>query len=130
MFGLGNRGREEPIIEDVLIVLSNSGRADIARVDEINDERILAVGEVEYSIPIGDVSSYIGRKGRIFHYPAIEENVSDCKRIAALERSTVLRQITMFEKDTMTTADNKLPIGKLALVGAVILIFIIMLAVK
>ncbi|RAU91541.1 hypothetical protein [Paenibacillus sp. YN15] len=130
MFGIANRGREEmPVIEDTLIILSSSGRADIARVEDINDERILAHGEVEYSVPIGDVSSYVGRRGRVFHYPAIEENVTDCKRIAALERSTVLRQITMFEKEPMEAA-AKLPIGKMVMIGAAVLVLIIMLAVK
>jgi hypothetical protein len=120
---------EANVTHDVLVILSSNGTAEIAPVLEINEERILAYGEVEYSVPIGEAKVYIGRRGRIFTYPASEENITDTKRIAALERSTVLRQITMFEKERMSPA-GKLPLGKLMLIGAIVLIVIIVLAVK
>lgn len=129
---LGNlikRRDESPAIQDLLVVFSTDGTADIAPIREISEERILAAGEVEYCVPAGDTKVYIGRYGRIFSYPATEENISDTKRLAALERSTVLKQITMFEKERIEPA-GKLPIGKLMIVVAIIVIFIIMLAVK
>jgi hypothetical protein len=118
-------------IQDVLVIMSSDGTADIAPIIEINEERILATGEdeVDYAVPIGDAKLYIGRRGRIYTYPASDENVFDVKRIAALEKSTVLKQITLFEKET-AAPDVKLPIGKIILVAAVVLIFIIILAVR
>jgi hypothetical protein len=115
--------------QDVLIVLSSNGTADIAPVVEINEERLLAYGEVEYAVPIADTKVYIGRRGRIFSYPASEENITDVKRIAALERSTVLRQITMYEKERFAP-ESKLPLGKIILIGLAVLVLIIIMVVK
>lgn len=129
MFESLTKKENESVMQDILIVFSTDGRADIAPIIEISDERILAVGEVEYAVPLGDTKAYIGRRGRIFSFPSTSENIADVKRIAALERSTVLRQITLFEKEARTI-DEKKPIGKLLLIGVVILIIIIVLAVK
>jgi hypothetical protein len=128
---LGIKKEVSSPIRDVLVVMSSDGTADIAPIIEINEERILAAGEgdVEYAVPIGDAKLYIGRMGRIYSYPATDENVSDVKRIAALERSIVLKQITIFEK-IGTAPQGKLPIGKILLVGAIVVIFIIIMAVK
>lgn len=116
---------------DIVVVTATSGMADIANVVEISEERILAKSSSgqEYAIPIGDTMAYTGPKGRIFVYPTIPENVMDCQRIAALERSTVLRQITHFERE-QTAEMRKLPIGKIAIIGIIVLLLIIFLAVK
>lgn len=130
MFGLNTRQPEAPATQDVLIVLSKSGRADIAPIIDINEERILAAGEVEYSIPIEDTKVYIGRRGRVYSFPASDENITDCKNIAALERSTVLQKITLFKEDVPPVAGASMPIGKLIFAGVAVLILIIILAVK
>lgn len=131
MFGRDKESREAaPATQDVLIVFSESGRADIAPVIEINEERILAAGEVEYAVPIGDTKVFIGPKGRVYSYPASDENVTDCKRIAALEQSTVLKQITLFEKERVAPPAAPLPMGKIILVGIAVIVLIIILAVK
>jgi hypothetical protein len=124
-----NKQEEEAGIRDVMVIFSTDGTADIAPIVEITEERVLAVGEVEYSVPTGDLKVYIGRRGRIFSYKATEENITDVKRLASLERSIVLRQITMFEKESRPT-ENKLPIGKIIAIGAAVLLLIILLAVK
>lgn len=129
MFKLGGTREAAPATQDVLIVLSESGRADIAPVIDINEERVLASGEVEYSVPIEDTKVYVGPRGRVYSYPAADELVTDCKRIAALEQSTVLKQITVFEKERIVPP-APLPMGKLILVGIAALILIIILAVK
>jgi len=128
---LGNliRKESESVIQDVLIVFSDNGTADIATIIEISDERILALGEVEYAVPLGDSKAFIGRRGRIFCYPSTAENITDVKRIAALERTTVLRQITLFEKEARVT-DLKKPIGKYLIIGLILFIGIILLVVK
>jgi hypothetical protein len=120
---------EANVTTDVLVVFSSNGTAEILNIADINEERILVYGEVEYAIPLADLKVFMGRKGRIFTYNASEENIADTKRIAALERSTVLRQITMFEKERMTPP-VKLPMGKMILIGAAVFVLIIFLAVR
>lgn len=124
---LGNKEPYEP--RDVLVVFREDGTAEIAPVMDINDERIYAESyDGNYSVPIGDVKSYTGRKGRVFLFPSTIENVTDCQRIAALERSTVLRQITHFAEESPVSA--KLPMGKIIFGALAVLLLIILLAVK
>lgn len=123
------RKEQAAATEDLLVVFSSNGSADLATITDISDERIFASGEVGYAVPIGDTKVYIGPRGRIFSYRASEENVTDTKRLAALERSTVLKQITMFEKESISS-DSPFPIGKIVAVGIGILLLIIYLAVK
>lgn len=118
-----NREPYEP--EDVLVIFSDDGTADMAPVVSIDDERIYAESsQGNYSVPIGDVKSYVGRKGRIFLFPSTLENVLDCKRIAALERSTVLRSITHFEEDS-SLPRKPLPKGLIIGIAVAVLLFII-----
>lgn len=115
--------------QDVLCIFKEDGTAAIAPVVEINDERIFAESlDGNYAIPLGDVRSFTGPKGRVFLYPTSVENVTDCQRIAALERSTVLRQITHFAPEENEVM-GRLPIGKIAMVfiGIFALILIIMM---
>ncbi|MMZ53859.1 hypothetical protein D1872_156640 [compost metagenome] len=123
-----NREPYEP--EDVLIITKDDGTADIAPIVTINDERIYAESpQGNYAVPVGDARSFVGRKGRIFMYPSTVENVTDCQRIAALERSTVLRSITHFE-DQQALPGKPLPLFKIMLgVAAVVLLIIILKAV-
>ncbi|RRJ54008.1 hypothetical protein EHV15_36215 [Paenibacillus oralis] len=123
-----NREPYEP--EDVLILFKDDGTADIAPIVTINDERVYAESpQGNYAVPVGEVRSYVGRKGRIFLYPTTVENVTDCQRIAALERSTVLRSITHFE-DQQALPGKPLPIFKIMLgIAAAILLIIIFKAV-
>lgn len=128
MLGWGNRNNnDEYEPQDVLCVFKDDGTADIANVVSINDERILAgpfVGE-QYAIPIQEVKVYNGPRGRIFLYPSTVENVVDCQRIAALERSTVLRQITMFAQDELPPPSR--PINRLLILAAVVVVLIIII---
>lgn len=115
--------------QDTLIVLNDNGTADLMDVTSINDERIHAgpwIGEDQISVPIQDVRQYVGKKGRVFLYPSTVENVTDCRRIAQLEVSTVMRQITHFEREQDPPAK---PISKLLLMGIALVIVIIIIAV-
>lgn len=109
---------------DVLVMIGSDGTAEIVSVIDRDHDRILAG---EYSIPIGEAKAYTGRNGRIYVCPADVEYITDTKRIAALERSTVLRHITHFEKESQPV---KLPMGKIAIAVVAVLILIIILAVK
>lgn len=119
----GNREPYEP--QDTLIIFKEDHTADVAAVVDINDERLFAESSSSsYSIPNGDYNSFTGRKGRIFLYPTTVQNVTDCERIAALERSTVLRQITHFQDDL--PEHSKSPMGKMIMIGLAVLVLIIL----
>lgn len=125
LFSANSREPYEP--QDTLMVFKEDGTADIASVMEINDDRIYAENAVTtYSVPVGEFATYTGRKGRIFLCGATVDAVSDYQRIAALERSTVLRQITHFQGDPALPA-GKMPIGRYLLIGLAALIFIIII---
>lgn len=85
---------------DKMIVFSSDGTAAIANVTDANHERVAASSlHDSFSVPVGDLKSYTGEEGRIYLYASSVENVQDCKRIAELEKSTVLRQITNYKED-------------------------------
>lgn len=113
---------------DMVCIYKDDGTADIAPVTSINDERIFAQSaSSNYSIPLGDVKSYTGPQGRIFLYPSTIENVTDCQRIAALERSTVLRQITHFADRGAIEEPMKMSKMKLILIGGAVVLLLILL---
>jgi hypothetical protein len=112
---------------DMLIVISNDGTADIARVIEKDGERILAGGDGEYSVPLDNIQSYTGKRGRIFVAAATLECVSEYKSIARLERSVVLRQITQYEP--VNIEPPKMDLSKI-IPWVVIILLIIIVAVK
>lgn len=94
--------REHADTHDILVLVNDAGIAEILPVQDVNDERILANSDPDrpgYAVPIGDVKTYTGRRGRVFFYNAPCEFVQDAQRIAALERSTVLRQITHYKRE-------------------------------
>lgn len=123
------RTREVYEPEDMLVVIKDDGTADIAAIVSINDERIYAEStDGSFAVPIADAKSHTGRKGRIFLYPSTVENVTDCQRIAALERSTVLRQITHFDNG-YDEPGKPLPLGKIMFVAAAVILLIIFMAV-
>lgn len=125
MLFAANKEPYEP--QDTLVIFKEDGTADVAAVMEINDERLFAESSASsYSVPVGEFKSYTGRKGRIFLVGADVESVSDYQRIAALERSTVLRQITHFQGDA-PTAIAGIGLGKKLLIGVSILVVLIIL---
>lgn len=124
LFSSAAREPYEP--QDTLIIFKEDCTADIASVMEINDDRIYAENAVTtYSVPVGEFVTYTGRKGRVFLCGATVEASSDYQRIAALERSTVLRQITHFQGDPLPPA--KMPLGRYILIGVAALIVLIIL---
>lgn len=130
---MGFFNKQEPYEpQDLLCVFQENGTANIAPVTEVNDERIYAESlDGNFAVPLGDVKSFTGPKGRIFLYPTTVENVADCQRLAALERSIVLRQITHFAPEAGGYEEKgRLPLFKIAaaiILGIVILIMLISL---
>lgn len=84
-------------IRDTLVIFSDDGTAEILPVVDKNEERISAGAGGQISVPIGDVANYTGKRGRVYLYGTTSDNIQDCQRIAALEKSIVLRQITQYE---------------------------------
>lgn len=85
---------------DRIVIFEDGGMADIATVVDEDDQAIYAESSVtDYAIPHGDLKAYVGANGRIFSLHADADYVRDTQRLAALERSIVLRQITHFAKD-------------------------------
>lgn len=123
MFGVKN----EPQQRQMMVILRDDGTADLASVVDVSSERVLAEGsDGEYAVPVGDLRSYTTQSGRVWVYPSTLENVTDCQRIAALERSTVLQQITRFRDDSAPA--GRLPLGKLALIAAGVVLLIVLVA--
>lgn len=91
---------KKPVMErDRVIILEDTGQADIATVYDLDDQAIYAASPTqEYAIPRTDVQAvYVSSMGRVFLMGAEPEYVRDTERLAALEKSIVLRQITMYE---------------------------------
>lgn len=125
MFG---RDKEPYAPQDVLCVFSEDGTAAIAPIVDINDERILAESESgNYSVPAADIRAYTGPRGRIFLYPSTTENVVDCQRIAMLERSTVLRQITHFAPEVQQLDGPR--INKFVIMGIIAAVVVLIMLV-
>lgn len=92
--------QKEPSSHDKLVVIDADGTADIATVFTIDDNHLEAESiNHDYSIPLADCKTFVGPMGRIFVLQADNDYVSDTRRLAALEKSIVLRQVTQFDKD-------------------------------
>lgn len=92
---------------DQLVIMQDNGTADIANVIDIDHERIFASSSTQdYSVPTSNVTSYVGGRGRIYVVAAPTEYVDDTKRLAQLEISKTLAQITHY-KDNVNAEDKK-----------------------
>lgn len=119
--------QQQPEVRDTLVVIKDDGTSDICKVKEINHERLLAQGETEYSIPNGDVRTYISKRGRVFLLAADVDYVADCKRLAELEKSTIFRDLAEYEPPILP--EPKAELSKY-IPWIVVVIFGFMLCVK
>lgn len=84
---------------DRVVIYADNGTADIATVYDSDEQALYASSpNQDYAIPISDVKAHVGPGGRIYHIGATADYVSDTIRLAALEKSMVLRQITQYSK--------------------------------
>lgn len=110
---------------DRIVILEEDGTADIATVFDTDDQAIFAASAAqEYSIPAGTAKSYVGPNGRIYVLAASPDFVRETKRLAELEKSIVLRQITHYQTET----DEKKKI-KLREIMLYVLVAVLLLAV-
>lgn len=116
----------KPAVErDRVVILEDNGQADIATVYDADDQAIYASSTAqEYAIPRADIRGvYVSPLGRIFILGADPDYVRDTERLATLERSIVLRQITHYEKP-VEDIKGGLNIGKImnwVLIGVLLL---------
>lgn len=109
---------------DRIVIFSDNNEADVAIVYDRTDDALYASSETqEYCIPISDTRSYVGKTGRIYLLGANQDYISDTVRLAALERSIVLRQITQFNKpvEEVTSGLNIQKILLYVLIGVLVL---------
>ncbi|WP_017187388.1 hypothetical protein [Alkalibacillus haloalkaliphilus] len=98
--------------DDVLVVFDDEQKtSDISRISSVNEEAIIVTGK--YNVPYHDCEITTGPDGRIFFYRAPSESVKETKRLAELERNTVLSQIANYRYQEESGVD----ISKIALIG-------------
>src|SRR5690625_217237 len=86
--------------DDILIVFdSDNLTSDINYITYIDDESVTVDGL--YKVPIADCDITTGRNGRNFFYKAPQKSIQETERLARLEKSIVLTQITAYEPPLM-----------------------------
>lgn len=86
-----------PETNDVLIVFDDEAKtSDIKRINNIEEDTLFVTGE--YAVPVQDCEVSNSSTGRNFFYRAPSQSVVETKRLANLEKSLVLKQITQFKK--------------------------------
>lgn len=82
--------------DDVLVIFDDENKTSvIERVSEIREGAIYVTGK--HAVPVEDVEVTNGVEGRIFFYRAPAQSIAETKRLAALEQSMVLSQITAYK---------------------------------
>jgi hypothetical protein len=111
-----------PETNDILIVFDDEKKtSDIQRIHEIRDNAVYVIGK--YNVPLHDCEISTGPEGRHFFYRAPSRSVQETKRLAELEKSIVLRQITAYRPPE---PQSQMDITKILLFGLVFFAFIVM----
>src|SRR5690625_2914401 len=88
---------------DLLIVFDNDKKtSDIKHVTEVTGEAVISAGY--YKVPLEDCEITVGSDGRNFFYRAPSNSVMETQRLAQLELSTVLSQITAYQEPIPPTS--------------------------
>lgn len=107
---------------DVLIVFDDEKRtSDIQRITSIEENTIFVSGK--YSIPVLDCEITTGADGRNFFYRAPSQSIKETQRLAELEKSMVLNQITAYKEPVLPSSMDW---TKVLLFGLVFVAFIIL----
>jgi hypothetical protein len=99
--GFFNRKKEEQdefnfLTNDILIVFDDEGKtSDIRHITAIDEQSIIVAGA--YKVPLQDCEISTGRDGRNFFYRAPSQSIRETERLARLEQSMVLSQITAYK---------------------------------
>lgn len=110
-----------PETNDILIVFDDEKKtSDIQRISEITPESVIVTGK--YNVPLGDCTITNSNEGRNFFYNAPSEMIQETKRLAQLEKSIVLTQITNYRP---VEDPQKGDLTKLFLIITIMLAFIV-----
>jgi hypothetical protein len=100
MFGFKKKKEDDEFFfetSDILIIFDNENKtSDIQRISEIREGTIYVTGK--YAVPYDECEITTGAEGRNFFYRAPAESVFETQRLAALEQSIVLNQITAYKQ--------------------------------
>lgn len=92
---------------DRLIVYNQDQRTvDIVPVTGVTDTQVESIGR--YVIPKQDVSVYVSEFGRVYTFEAPQKIVEETERLALLEQSIVLKQITNYKPEEQTNPNSDL----------------------
>lgn len=92
------KDEDEYIFEttDILIVFDDEKKtSDIKTITTLDGESVIVAGH--YKVPIEDCEITTGQEGRNFFYRAPSQSVRETQRLAKLEQSMVLTQITAYK---------------------------------
>ncbi|MFC4323691.1 hypothetical protein [Litchfieldia salsa] len=111
-----------PETNDLLIVFDEDKRtSDIKQISEFKDGEVLVIGH--YNVPYEDCVITNSDEGRNFFYRAPTQSITETKRLAKLEQSIILSQITSYrEPEDKSSID----MTKILLFGLVFFAFIIL----
>lgn len=85
-----------PDTDDILIVFDDDNKtSEIHRISEIRQGTLYVTGK--HAIPVDDCEITNSKEGRNFFYRAPSQSVKETMRLAALEQSMVLSQITAYK---------------------------------
>ena len=108
---------------DILIVFDNDKKiSDINRVTAVDEDAVIVAGL--YKVPLEDCEITTGKEGRNFFYRAPSKSITETQRLAQLEISTVLEQVTAYRQPVPPTALNATTI----VLGIILLVAVIALA--
>ncbi|MGG0718392.1 hypothetical protein ABE096_12480 [Robertmurraya massiliosenegalensis] len=107
---------------DLLIVFDDDKKiSDIHRVTAIEEDAVIVAGTCK--VPLEDCEITTGKEGRNFFYRAPSQSIRETERLARLEMSMVLEQVTAYRPPV---PPNNLDGTKIFLFGLVFVAFIVM----
>lgn len=107
--------------DDVIVIFDHENKTSvIERVSEIRDGAIYVTGK--HAVPFEDCEITNGVEGRIFFYRAPAQSIAETRRLALLEQSMVLSQITAYKTPQ---PPGSMDWTKAALFGLVALAFVV-----
>lgn len=98
-FGKKEKNIEEYFETDHRLVVFNEDKrtCDIVQVTNITDVSIISAGR--YSVPKADCEVTTSEEGLVFFYRAPSRVIQEVERLARLEQSIVLTQITQYKTE-------------------------------
>lgn len=99
-FSKKQEDQQQEYYEDRLVVIeSDSTVCEIYDNVTIDEDSLNASGARDLKVPKADCIVKVSETGRVWIYNAPEQHVANTERLAALERSMVLKQLTMYKPE-------------------------------